>query len=71
MGPLWGAGCAPGDVARTYAVDRRLAGWRPPALSSKARPPCEARQTLASGGRLAAAFRRFQVCPKDLRGTLR
>src|SRR5262249_48681502 len=32
------------------SMPRRLAGWRPPALSSKARPPCEAGQTVATGG---------------------
>jgi DNA invertase Pin-like site-specific DNA recombinase len=36
------AGETMADVARTYAVDATtMAGWRPPALSSKARPPCE------------------------------
>jgi hypothetical protein len=37
------------DVVRTVDATR-LAGWRPPALSSKARPPCEAAQTVAAGG---------------------
>jgi DNA invertase Pin-like site-specific DNA recombinase len=44
------AGETMADVARTYAVDATtIDRWRPPALSSKARPSCEARQTVASG----------------------
>jgi hypothetical protein len=52
---------------RVLPMPRRLAGWWPPALSSKARPPCETRQALAGGRRRAARFRRIQVHPKDLR----